>query len=136
MERNSINTLNTLLETQLSLSRDCIYRTCHNKVLDVIEAILRYFNHWQNWVTWQEKFGPERFQSLERKVIDWCNFIWMWLNPIDLVSAMHISLLQLSLSIWFNVQLQGVPIHFHWKQNPSFHLLLFRMSTLWEHLQV
>lgn len=62
MEKNSVNTLNTLHETQLSLVRDYIYRPCHNKVLDVIEAISRYFNHRQNSVTWQEKFGPRRFQ--------------------------------------------------------------------------
>lgn len=50
-EKYTVNTLNTLHETQLSLLNDCIYRPCHNKVPDVIEAISRYFNHWQNSVT-------------------------------------------------------------------------------------
>lgn len=65
------------------------------------QAIFRFFNNWHKWVTWQEKIGSERFQSLKRKVIDWCSFTWMWQNPIDLVFPRPIFLVQLFVSIWF-----------------------------------
>lgn len=79
MKKYPVNTLNTLHETQLSLLNDCIYRPCHNRVPDVIEAISRYFNHWQNSVTWQEKFGPEDFNGLKGRLFsDVISFGWDW----------------------------------------------------------
>lgn len=87
-EKYPVNTLNTLHETQLSLLNDCIYRPCHNKVLDVIEAISRYFNHWQNSVTWQEKFGPEDFNGLKGRLLsDVISFGWDWFQLICFCNA-------------------------------------------------
>lgn len=78
--------------------------------------------------TWQEKFGSGRSQSLKRKVTDWCNFTWMWLNPIDLVFPRPIFLGQLSVSDLLSNYRECLTVSF--KAELLLHLLLFGKNIL------